>query len=103
MAKKKQNKKKRRQAVSDPSDDNSLDGSTTPQGYTARGRTQLDGDYSDAECVQSVSPPVAGQPATSQSVTGQPGPSQPGTGQFITYQPGTCTCQPVTGHQSLII
>ena len=32
---KKQNKKKRRLAVSDSSDDKSLDGSTTPQGYTA--------------------------------------------------------------------
>ena len=58
IAKKKQNKKKRKLAVSDPSDDNSLDGSTTPQGYTARGKTHQGGDYSDAECVQSVSLPV---------------------------------------------
>ena len=106
MAKKKQNKKERRLAVSDLSDDNSLDGSTTPQGYTARGKNHQGGDYSDAECIQNVSPPVTGQPTTSQpvtgqpvtgqSVTGQPINGQPGTGQFITSQPGTG--QPVTGH-----
>ena len=85
----------------------------TPQGYTARGRTHQGGFYSDAECIQSISPPVTGQPSTgqpvtfqpvtSQPVTGHPGTSllgtgQPGTGQFLTGQPGTG--QPVTSLRS---
>ena len=54
MRKKKQNKK--RLAVnSDASEDNSFDGSTTPQGYTARGKTHHGGDYMDVECIQSMS------------------------------------------------
>ena len=51
----KKNKKKRLAVNSDPSDDNSYDGSTTPQGYTARGKTHQGGDYMDAECNQSLS------------------------------------------------
>ena len=72
MAKKKQNKKKRRLAVSNPSDDNSLDGSTTPQGYTARCKTHRGGSYLDAECVQSVNLPVISpQSLVSQSLVKQ--------------------------------
>ena len=37
MRKKKQNQKKRLAVNSDPSDDNSFDGSITPPGYTAKG------------------------------------------------------------------
>ena len=69
MAKKKQNKKKRRLAVSGPSDDNTLDGSTTSKGYTARGKTHQSGYYSDAECIQSVSPPVTSHRLTSHRST----------------------------------
>ena len=65
MTMKKQNKKKRLAVNSDPSDDNSFDGSTTPQSYTARGKTHQGGDYSDAEYVQSVNPSVTGHQSRS--------------------------------------
>ena len=60
MTRKRQNKKKRLAVTSDLSDDNTIDESTTPQCYTARGRPHQDGCYSDAECIQSVNPPVTG-------------------------------------------
>ena len=61
MRKKKQNKK--RQVVeSDVSEDNSfLGGNTTPQGYTAGGKTHQSGDYMGAEFTQSISPPGTGR------------------------------------------
>ena len=62
MTRKRQNKKKRLAVTSDLSDDNTIDGSTTPQGYTARDRTHQGGLYSDAECIQSESPRVTSQP-----------------------------------------
>ena len=44
MTRKRQNKKRKRLAVnSDLSDDISNDGSTTPQGYTTRGKTHHSG------------------------------------------------------------
>ena len=49
MTKKRHNKKKQ-VVVSDASEDNSVDGSTTPQGYTARGKTHLGSDFMGAEC-----------------------------------------------------
>ena len=118
MTRKRQNKKKKRLAVtSDLFDDITTDGNTTPHGYTARGKTHQGGVCSDTEGVQRMSTshwspgsgqpftgqwvtgqPVTGQPVTSQPVIGQPGTSQPGTGQFFTSQPGTG--QPVTGHLS---
>ena len=95
MTGKRQNKKKRRQAVtSDLSDDNTLDGNTTPHGFTARGRIHQGGFCLDTEGVQGISPPVTAQPVTAQPgigqpVTRQPGNGQPGTGQIFTSQPGT--------------
>ena len=62
MTRKRQNKKKRLAVTSDLSDDSTIDGSTTPQGYTARDRTHQGGLYSDAECIQSESPRVISQP-----------------------------------------
>ena len=67
MTRKRQNKKKRLAVASDLSDDNTFDGITTPQGYTARGRTLQGGVYSDAECKSTRDrSPVIGQPGTGQ-------------------------------------
>ena len=52
MTRKRQNKMKRLAVTSDLSDDNTVDGSTTLQGFTARDRTHQGGFYSDAECIQ---------------------------------------------------
>ena len=46
--KKKHKKKKKQIVISDLSDDNSLDGTTTPQGSTARGRTHPGGIFMGA-------------------------------------------------------
>ena len=59
------------------------------------GKTHQGGDYMDAECIQSISPPVTGQPGTCQPVTGQPVTGQPVTHQPVTDQP--FTGQPGTG------
>ena len=94
VTRKRQNKKKRLAINSDLSDDNSFG---EPHHRTILpGVTHQGGDYSDAECIQSVSPQVTGQPGTGQPVTSQTGTGQPGTGQFFIGQP-------VTGHGSLVI
>ena len=103
MTRKRQNKKRRKTGRhSDLSDDFSIDGSITSQGYTARGRTHHGGSLLDAECLKSLSPPGIGHRSP---VTGQPGTGQSGTGQPvsqpITGQPGTH--HQVTGHQSPVI
>ena len=93
----KKNKKKNRN-VSDPSDTISLDGSTAPHGFTARGRTHLGGSQMQTNSIQAISLPVTGHPGTGQPVNGQPV-----TGQLITGYPGTgqpVTGQPVTGQPS---
>ena len=101
--KNKQNKKKRLAVNSDLSDDNSFDGSTTPQGSAARSKTHQGGDYMDAECNQNTSPPVTSQPGTSQPVTSQPVTGKPVTGQTITGQPVTGQFIWSTSHWSLVI
>ena len=105
MTKKRDNKTKKRN-VPDSSDTISIDGSTAPHAFTARGRTHLGGSPVEWFSKRAISPPVTGKPDTSQPVTGQlvtghPGTSHPGTShqstsQPVTGQPGTS--QPVTGH-----
>ena len=61
------NKKKRSQAMSNSSDKEKNDGTTTPLGPAARAKTHQGGN-SKGTCTQrSISPPVTGQ-----STTGQP-------------------------------
>ena len=61
MGRKRQNKKRRKtDRHSDLSDDISNDGSTTPQGYTARGKTRHGASLLDAKCSKSLSPPGTG-------------------------------------------
>ena len=100
-----------------------MDVDTTPQGYTARGRTHPGGVFLGAIGTQKICPPVTrhlstrqwstrhcqpgtGQPVTRQPITGQEFTGQPVTGQEFTGQPGTGqpvtsqsgTSQPGTGH-----
>ena len=92
MQRRKQKKsKKTKKSHSDMSDSRTVDGSTTPHSYTARGRTHQGGSPADLESDRALSPPVTGHP-----VTGQPVTSQPVTGQLITCHP--VTGHPVTGH-----
>ena len=96
--KRKQKKqKKTKKSQSDMSDSGTVDGSTAPHSYTARGRTHQGGSLADLESDWALSPPVTGHP-----VTGQPVTSQPVTGQLISGHP--VTGHLVTGHiQSPVI
>ena len=63
--KRKQKKsKKSKKSQSDMSDNGTVDGSTTPHSYTARGRTHQGGSPADLESDRALSPPVTGQPVT---------------------------------------
>ena len=97
--KRKQKKsKKSKKSQSDMSDNGTVDGSTAPHSFTARGRTHQGGSLADLESDRALSPPVTSQPVTSQTVT-----SHPVTGQLISVHPVASqpvTSQPVTSHQS---
>ena len=100
--------KKTKKSQSDMSDSGTVDGSTAPHSYTARGRTHQGGSLADVESDWTLSPPVTshpvtGQPVTSQPVTGQLVTGYPVTGQPVTSQPGTSqlgSSQPGIGLQS---
>ena len=111
MTKKRHNKQKKQIVISDLSDDNSVDGNTTPWGYTARGRAHPGGIFMGAIGTQkSLSPPVTSQPVISQPVTGQPVTGQPvwstsHRARFHTGagEPGTGNLIPGIRHQSPVI
>ena len=78
--KRKQKKsKKSKKSQSDMSDNGTVDGSTAPHSFTARGRTHQGGNLADLESDWALSPPVTGYPVTGQPVTSQPVTSQPVT------------------------
>ena len=82
--KRKQKKsKKSKKSQSDMSDNGTVDGSTAPHSFTARGRTHQRGSLADLESDQALSPPVT---------------SHPVTGQLISVHP--VTGHPVASHQS---
>ena len=94
--KRKQKKsKKSKKSQSDMSDNGTVDGSTAPHSFTARGRTHQGGSLADLESDRALSPPVTSHrsPVTSQPVTSQPVTSHPVTGQLISVHP-------VASHQS---
>ena len=67
--KRKQKKlKKTKKSQSDMSDSGTVDGSTAPHSYTARGRTHQGGSPADLESDRALSPPVTGHPVTGQPV-----------------------------------
>ena len=106
MTKKRDNKTKKRN-VPDSSDTISIDGSTAPHGFTARGRIHLGGSPMETFSNRAISPTVTGQPVTRHRsswhwstrhrstshwspVTSQPSSSQSGTSHLDTsqYLPG---------------
>ena len=106
MTRKRQNIKKRLAVTSDLSDDNTIDGSTTPQAYTARGRTHQGGFYSDAKCIQSVSLPVTTHRitahwSTTHQSTSHWSASHRSTKHQSTRQQSTVSQSPFNGHQSI--
>ena len=63
--KRKQKKsKKSKKSQSDMSDNGTVDGSTAPHSFTARGRTHQGGSLVDLESDRALSPPVTSQPVT---------------------------------------
>ena len=112
--KRKQKKsKKSKKSQSDMSDNGTVDGSTAPHSFTARGRTHQGGSLADLESGRALSPPVtshqstshqssshwatylrssshrsSSRQSTSHQSTSQPVTSQPGTSQLGSSQPG---------------
>ena len=92
--KRKQKKsKKSKKSQSDMSDNGTVDGSTAPHSFTARGRTHQGGSLADLESDRALSPPVTSHPVTGQlisvhPVASQPVTSQPGSSQLGSSQPG---------------
>ena len=98
--------KKTKKSQSDMSDSGTVDGSTAPHSYTARGRTHQAGSPADLESDRALSPPVTSHPVTGQPVNQSPShwatyhrssshrssshwsTSQPGTSQLGSSQPG---------------
>ena len=89
----KRKQKKSKKSQSDMSDNGTVDGSTAPHSFTARGRTHQGGSLTDLESDRALSPPVTSQPVTSQPVTGQLISVHPVTGHPVASQP--VTSQPV--------
>ena len=112
--KRKQKKsKKSKKSQSDMSDNGTVDGSTAPHSFTARGRTHQGGSLADLESDRALSPPVtshrssshqslshwatylrssshrsSSRRSTSHQSTSQPVTSQPGTSRLGSSQPG---------------
>ena len=67
--KRKQKKsKKSKKSQSDMSDNGTVDGSTAPHSFTARGRTHQGGSLADLESDRALSPPVTSQPVNQSPV-----------------------------------
>ena len=70
MQKRKQKKsKKSKKSQSDMSDNGTVDGSTAPHSFTARGRTHQGGSLADLESDRALSPPVTSHQSTSHQST----------------------------------
>ena len=70
--KRKQKKsKKSKKSQSDMSDNGTVDGSTAPHSFTARGRTHQGGSLADLESDRALSPPVSHQSTSHQSTSHQ--------------------------------
>ena len=65
----KRKQKKSKKSQSDMSDNGTVDGSTAPHSFTARGRTHQDGSLADLESDRALSPLVTSQPVTSHQST----------------------------------
>ena len=108
MTKKRPNKQKKQIVVSDLSDDNSVDVDTTPQGYTARGRTHPSGVFLGAIGTQE-SLSTGHQAPVNQAQINQAQVNQaPGSQSPVNQSPGSQSPvnqspdknSPVTGYQS---
>ena len=65
--------KKTKKSQSDMSDSGTVDGSTAPHSYTARGRTHQGGSPADLESDRALSPPVTSHRSSSHQSTSHPG------------------------------
>ena len=65
----KRKQKKSKKSQSDMSDNGTVDGSTAPHSFTARGRTHQGGSLTDLESDRALSPPVTSHQSTSHWAT----------------------------------
>ena len=84
----KRKQKKSKKSQSDMSDNGTVDGSTAPHSFTARGRTHQGGSLADLESDRALSPPVtshrsSSHQSTSHQSTSHQSPSHWATSPFI--------------------
>ena len=79
-----------------------LDGSTTPQGYTAGGKIHQGGDYMDADCILSISPPVTVNQAPVNQSPISPSPISHAPGSLSPVNQAPVNQSLVTDHRSFI-
>ena len=92
--KRKQKKsKKSKKSQSDMSDNGTVDGSTAPHSFTARGRTHQGGSLADLESDRALSPPVTSHQSTSHQST-----SHQSSSHWATYL--RSSSRQSTSHQS---
>ena len=92
--KRKQKKsKKSKKSQSDMSDNGTVDGSTAPHSFTARGRTHQGGSLADLESDRALSPPVTSQPVNQSPVIQS-------LGNYLRSSSRQSTSHQSTSHQS---
>ena len=83
----KRKQKKSKKSQSDMSDNGTVDGSTAPHSFTARGRTHQGGSLADLESDRALSPPVTSHPVTGQLISVHPVTGHPVAGQSVNQSP----------------
>ena len=97
--KRKQKKsKKSKKSQSDMSDNGTVDGSTAPHSFTARGRTHQGGSLADLESDRALSPPVTSHQSTSHQSTSHQSSSHWAT--YLRSSSRQSTSHQSTSHQS---
>ena len=97
--KRKQKKsKKSKKSQSDMSDNGTVDGSTAPHSFTARGRTHQGGSLADLESDRALSPPVTSHQSTSHQSTSHQSTSHQSSSHWATYF--RSSSRQSTSHQS---
>ena len=108
--KRKQKKsKKSKKSQSDMSDNGTVDGSTAPHSFTARGRTHQGGSLADLESDRALSPPVTSHRSSSHWSTSHQSTSHQSPSHWATYLRSSShrsssrrsTIHQATSHQSI--
>ena len=94
----KRKQKKSKKSQSDMSDNGTVDGSTAPHSFTARGRTHQGGSLADLESDRALSPPVTSHRSSSHRSTSHQSPSHGAT--YLRSSSHRSSSRRSTSHQS---